>query len=53
MLLINSFSYYKIVVFLSSKLTDTILKVFKTYLVVVKQQTEKKLRRIHMNIGRE
>jgi hypothetical protein len=52
MLLINSATSYHQVYFLSSKSADITLAVFKEYHCELEQQTGRKLKRVHLDMGR-
>ena len=51
MTLTNSFSSYQTIVFLSGKLADTTLKVFKAYQIEIEKQTGWKLKKIQLDIS--
>lgn len=53
MTLINDFSSYWTMVFLSEKSADIILKVFKAYYIEAERQTGQKLKKVWLDIGRE
>jgi len=46
MIMLDSFSSYRIVIFLPSKSADIILKVFKSYQTEAKCQTGKKMKQV-------
>jgi len=52
-LMMDSFSSFRTVAFLSSKSADVTLKVFKTYQIEAKCQTGKKIKRVWLDIGWE
>jgi len=53
MLIMNGFSSFRTVAFLSPKSADVILKVFKTYRIEAKCQTSKKIKRVWLDMGWE
>jgi len=53
MTLINDFSSYWTMVFLSEKSADIILKVFKAYYIEAERQTGQKLKKVWLDISRE
>ena len=53
MMMMDSFSSYRTVAFLSSKSADITLKVFKSYQTEAEHQTGKKMRQVRLDMGRE
>ena len=53
MALTDSFSPYQTMVFLSGKLADIILKVFKAYHIEAKRYTGWKLKKVQLDMGRK
>jgi len=53
MVIMDGFSWYRTVAFLKSKSADVILNVFKTFQAEAERQTGKKLKSVHLDIGRE
>jgi len=53
MIIINSFSSYRIVTFLKSKLAEIILKVFKGFYTEAEQQTGKRLKYMRLDMEKE
>jgi len=53
MIIVDGFSSYKSVAFLSTKSANTILKVLKAYQIEAKCQTDHKLKRVQLDIGKE
>jgi len=53
MIMLDGFSSYRTVTFLSSKSADTTLKVFKLYQTEAECQTGKKMKQVRLDMGRE
>ena len=53
LVLMDGFSSYRTVTFLSEKSADSTLKVFQTYLTEAERQTGKRIKRIRLDMGRE
>jgi len=51
MIMLDGFSSYRTVAFLSSKLADITLKVFKSYQTEAEHQTGKKIKQVQLDIG--
>jgi len=51
--MIDGFSLFRTVAFLSSKSVDVTLKVFKTYQIEAECQTGKKIKRVQLDMGQK
>jgi len=50
MIMLDGFSSYRTVAFLSSKSADIILKVFKSYQTEAERQTDKKMKQVRLDM---